>query len=176
MKRRMVETAAASVPDEWMSTGESTSFLLAVARGRHFAIPVVCVEEVVEMVAPLPLNESAPGVVGLIDYHGSLLALFDLGELAGIGRVSISADNIIVVCTVENKRFSLMVDDVTDVVTVDAAHIRVADEVLSGLMREIAVIQTENETATVVDLWSAMLALPLGIDSDTAMLVQHDES
>lgn len=168
LKRHLVESSS-TVMNELMDGGESTSFLIVLALERRFAIPVSGIEEVIEMVSPVLLSDPLPGVVGLINYHGTFLALFDLAAIAGLGSNHISPDNVVVICIAGDKRFAVMITEATDVVTVPKNQIRIADEVLSGLMREIAVIQTGRDTAAVVDLWSAVLALPLRLDGAPAL-------
>jgi chemotaxis signal transduction protein len=161
LKRHLLESSSTMLGD-LMSEGEFTSFLITIALGRRFAIPVAGIEEVIEMVSAIPLADSFNGVVGLINYHGNLIALFDLAEIAGLGKNRVLADKVIVVCIMGDKRFAMMADEATDVITAAKTQIRIADQVLSGLMREIAVIQVGKDTAAVVDLWSAVLALPFG--------------
>jgi chemotaxis signal transduction protein len=160
LKRHLLHTSSATL-SRLMADGEFTSFLITAACNRRFAIPVAGIEEVIEMVSAIPLGDPVRGVIGLINYHGELIALFDLAEIAGLGKNEVSAEKIVVICIMEDKRFAVMADEAADVISVPKTQIHFADQVMSGLMREIAVIQVERDTAAVVDLWSAFLALPL---------------
>ena len=174
LKRQLVETSSSAMND-LPAEDESASFLVVRVLDRRFAVPVGGVEEVVEMVSPIPLTDKTPGVIGLINYHSDLIVLFDLAEIAGIGHNPISEDNVVVVCILGDKRFAVMVTEASDVVTVSKSQIRTADEVLSGFMREIAIIQIGRDTAAVIDLWSAVVSLPLGIDREDVLTAQEME-
>ncbi len=165
LKRHLVESSSVTLR-ELMTEGETTSFLIALVKERRFAIPVGGVEEVIEMVSPIPLADPMPGLVGLINYHGELIALFDLSDIAGLGKCPIIEDNVIVVCIMGERRFAVMIAEASDVITVPKTQIRIADEVLSGVIREIAVVQDGRDAASVIDLWSAVVALPLRFKSE----------
>ena len=172
LKRQLLESSS-SVMNGLPAEGESASFLVVRVLDRRFAVPVGGVEEVIEMVAPIPLTDKTPGVVGLINYHSNLIALFDLAEIAGLGHTPVSEDDVVVVCILGDKRFAVMVAEASDVVTVPKSQVRTAEEVLSGFMREIAVIQIGRDTASVIDLWSAVMSLPLGIDQEDVLTSQE---
>jgi chemotaxis signal transduction protein len=136
-------------------------FLILNNKRKSFAIPVNQVEEVIEMVALVSKCEDRFGVMGLIDYHGDLIAVFDLGELAGMGRTPVDSDNVVIVCVTGSFRFAVMVQEASDVVAVTWDDITVADEVMPGLLTEIGVIQTSQVTASVIDVWTALLSIQL---------------
>jgi chemotaxis signal transduction protein len=119
------------------------------------------VDEVFDMVAVMALSEKKAGVVGLIDYHGELIALCDLNEICGLGPAEISQDNLIVICSAHQYRFGLMVSETFDVVNVKPDGIKTADGVTSGVLREIGLIRVAGETVAVIDLWSAILSVQL---------------
>ena len=54
-----------------------------------------------------------------------------------------------------------MVQETSDVVTVEKNRITTADEVMTGILREIGLVQVEQETAAIIDLWSALLSIQL---------------
>ena len=141
------------------------AFLILKQESRHFAIPVDQVEEVVEMVSVIAPQKQRVGVTGLIDYHGYLIALFDLAELAGMGPTPQDPDNIIVICTMGRSLFAVMVQEATDVIYVDQTRIKASDEVMPGLLKEMGIVQADDYNAAIVDLWSAVLSIQTELDS-----------
>jgi len=133
-------------------------FLVVEVQDRSFALPVEIVEEVFEMVSVSELPEPRPSVVGLLDYHGDLIVLFDLGEMAGMDETPIDPNLIIVLCTTHHVRFALMVSAVSDVLTVQGSDIVTGDEIMSGILKEIGLIRTDQGTAAIVDVWTAVLS------------------
>lgn len=133
-------------------------FLVVEARDRPFALPVELVDEVFEMVAVSELQETRPGVVGLLDYHGDLIVLFDLAEMAGMGKTPIDPNLIVVLCTTHHLRFALMVTTISDVITVRGSDIATGDDIMTGILKEVGLIRTAQGTAAIVDIWSAVLS------------------
>ena len=167
LKRRLLDSGAPAATES-VSEDETASFLIVGALGRRYAVPVGSVEEVVEMAAPIPMDASLPGVIGLLNYHGDYIALFDFAQIARRGVNPATEEHVVVICTIEETRFGIMVDEAMDVVTVDNAEIRITDEVFSGLMRELAILPFGDDTVAVVDLWSAVVSLPLRIFEDAS--------
>ena len=168
LKRRLID-ADISASVDFSADRETASFLIVGAVGRRYAVPVSGVDEVIEMAAPVSLDDPPPGVIGLLNYHGDYLALFDFAQIAGRGINPPTEDHVVVICSMDETRFGVMVDEAMDVITVDKKEIRIADEVFSGLMRELAVLSLGDDTAAVVDLWSAVTSLPLRIFDDAAL-------
>ena len=162
MKRRLLDDSS-HVLEKYTSSAKPVSFLVVKSSARAYAIPVDFVDEVFEMVAVSELAEKKAGVVGLLDYHGELLVLFDLAALAGAGTSEINPNNIVVVCTIEEYRFAVMGAETSDVVTVENHEITTSEEIMSGILKEIGVIRNEETTASIVDLWSAILSVQTGV-------------
>ncbi len=158
LKRQLLE-APSSIINKEVLKGDSLSFLIAFVQGIHFAIPVTLVEEVIEMVGTHTMTDSIPEIIGLIDYHGELIALFDFAQLAGMQEEPITPDNTIIICTANEKKFAIMVNDVVDVVFAAKKHVQISDQIFSGIMREIAVLKIETGSFSIIDLWSSVLAL-----------------
>ena len=102
------------------------------------------------------------------------MVLLDFASIAGLGNNPLNEEHAVVVCILGDKRFAVMVNEAMDVVTVSNTEIRITDEVLSGLLREIAVVQTEAGPAAVVDLWSSVVALPLRTLEDPDQLTDGE--
>lgn len=161
MKRRLVESAAYSSEAAFEEGGDPT-FLLLRCAGRLFSVPISYVEEVVQMVAVSDLPDVPWGVVGLVDYHGELITVIDLGEIVELPKSRVSPDKALVVCSLRPFRFGLMVDEATDVVTVKRQEISVTEEVLPGTLKATGVVKSEGRAAVIVDVWSIILAVQLG--------------
>jgi len=148
--------SAASVDDGEASV--SLSFLLVRVAGDLFAAPISQVDEVVELPALTLLHESVRTIAGLCNYHGQVVAVIDVAELSGGTRTAISADRVLVICTVKPRTFALLVDEALEVVTAEPGAVTLADEVMTGVLRSAGVLKlTGNSTAQIVDLaWLAV--------------------
>lgn len=132
--------------------------LLLVRCGDHLlALPLRYVEEVVQMPALAPVPGGARALAGLVDYHGTLAAVIDLGRLVGGQPTAVTRFQSLVVCEVAGRPLAVQVDEVTDVVTVPGSRIRVAEELLPGALRTAGVVTVGSAAAHLVDLaWIAL--------------------
>ncbi|MCU0661628.1 MAG: chemotaxis protein CheW [Myxococcota bacterium] len=156
LKHALVEEAALPI-DEARDDGNVTFLLLSVV-DRLIAAPISQIEEVVQMVALVEIPEQTRGIRGLLDYHGTMLAVVDMRHSLGLVAAEENVDRAIVVCRVEGHQFALLVDEATDVFTLRKEEVRVSDEVMPGAFRAVGVFRFESRTAIIIDLWSLSMA------------------
>jgi purine-binding chemotaxis protein CheW len=158
LKRRFLESASSSL-EHFIEESETIPFLITIAKERPFAIPVSIVEEVVEMVAVTPIIEQRQGLLGMINYHGKLIALFDLTGMVGMGMNDLTSDNVIIICNLDGKFAGVMVSEATDVYMINKKDIEISEEVLPGSTREIGVVKYPEGTAGIVDIWPILMGV-----------------
>ena len=90
--------------------------LLFTLAGQGFAFDLQEVAEVMEPPASYPIPRAPGHFVGLINFHGSLTALLDLGLYLGYGRRTQSQGKVLVLDT-RLASLALWVDGVTSVVS-----------------------------------------------------------
>ncbi|MCP4680516.1 MAG: hypothetical protein GY854_34540 [Deltaproteobacteria bacterium] len=166
LKRRFVE-ASATANEALDEHGEPTFLLLTIA-DKSLALPISHVEEVAQMAALSELPKKPPGVLGLIDFHGDMLAVIDLSELIGTGRNSVSAQKALVICETELLKFAIMVDEATEVITVAPSSIQMSSEILPGALKVLGVLRYEERAALIIDIVSIMFAVQLDKIGDEA--------
>jgi chemotaxis signal transduction protein len=174
LKRRFLENASAELA-QFIGENDAVPFLIVITKGRGFAIPVAFVEEVVEMVASEASIENRLGLIGVFNYHGKLVPLFDLAEIADLGKNALSPENVIVICNMEKRFFGLMVAEATDVYMVESQDLEIADEVLPGAVREIGVVKFADHTAGILDLWPTVMGIEPN-EMRSAVVVDGDET
>lgn len=156
LKHALVEQAA--LPTDEVESEGIVAFLLLSVADRLLAAPISQIEEVVQMVALVELPEQTRGICGLVDYHGSMLAVLDMRRSLGLSEAEQNVDRALVICRVDGRQFVLLVDEATDVVTLRKEEVRVSDEVMPGSFRAVGVFRFESRTAVIMDLWSISLA------------------
>lgn len=175
LKHQFVEAAA--VANEELAMEDEATFLLITNIEQVIALPIAYVEEVVQMVGLHTLAENVRGVVGLLDFHGEMMAVLDLSELVGTGKTMISAERSMVICRSELLNFALVVDEVTDVVTASRKDVQVATEVLPGALRALGVLRLPGRAAVIVDILSILLEVQLDrLQQDVSSLVARISS
>jgi purine-binding chemotaxis protein CheW len=129
--------------------------------GALFALPITYVEEVVQLTEFQSLPEEIWGVVGIVDYHGIIIAVVDFGQLLSAKRSPLSRDSVFVICSLDSRKLALVVNEASDVVTISNEEIQMADEVLPGVLNATGLIKVEDETVIIVDALSIALSVQL---------------
>lgn len=76
--------------------------------------------EVVRMVEPTPLADASPGILGAIDYRGTIMPLLDLAVRLGRPARAFGLDSKIIVAKTAGRQFGAVVDEVQGLVPVTA--------------------------------------------------------
>lgn len=164
LKRGLVGlTSLSSVHRENKS---SVTFITLKIREKSIALPIFFVVEMVQMVELIPVSRPIMGVAGLINYRGDILAALDIGELLGLPKFLVTEDKAVAICQLKHLRFSLLVDEIEDIVTVSSNDVKVEEEVLPGSLRTIGVLKANEQTSAIIDLWSVVVSIHARILSD----------
>ena len=151
---------------------ENPSFLLVNSGPHTFAAPLAYVDEIVEMPLVSPLPAPVASIAGTVNYHGDLLAVVDVEELTNSVTKPISPTQVLVICTIDQRRIALKVDEALEVVTVDSSAITMSDEVMPGILKSSGLLSISPEkSALILDLmWigiGAQLGRILSMDAAT---------
>lgn len=98
-------------------TGENDRLLLFALRDQKHAIPLQDVAEVLPMPSTFPVPWVPSYFQGVMNFHGSLVAVVDLADLLGLGRVS--DDGNVLVLAREVGNVALCVDRVESIIPAD---------------------------------------------------------
>ncbi|MBN2344091.1 MAG: chemotaxis protein CheW [Deltaproteobacteria bacterium] len=167
LKKQLLMESALGAGEEQF---EHPSFLLVKSKKIVFAAPLQYVDEIVEMPYISPLPRPVASVSGTVDYHGEVLAVIDIEELTTGNNTSISPTQVLVICTIDNRRLALKVDEAIEVITVEMDAITMTDKVLPGIMKSSGLLRlSNNESALILDLMWIGVGAHLGsILSDDA--------
>ena len=156
LKRMLITKGSSSISE---INEEEMTFLLIRIQNKSFALPITFVEEVMQMIAVGQLSEETWGIVGLANYHGKLISVVDLSDIIGLGASSVHPSKTLILCSLQPFSFGLMVDEALDVVSVPQQNIKVAEEILPGLLKDMGVINLDKMNAVIIDLWSLVLSI-----------------
>lgn len=153
--------------DSAQGTGEEQfelpSFLLVKAGTHTFAAPLKYVDEIVEMPQIQPLPTPVSTIAGTVNFHGEILAVIDVEELTTSKKRPLSASQVLVICTIDDRHFSLKVDEALEVVTVETNAITMTDNVLPGIMKSSGLLTLPaNESALILNLMWIGIGAHLG--------------
>ena len=114
-----------------------------------------------------PLPHAPPHVLGMMNLRGAILPVIDLGARLGLGPASPSASSVVVVAQIGEAQMGLVVDAVSDILTVTEGLIQPPPEV--GSQESAAYVAGVMTTDTgIVSLLSLDHILPADIQAAAA--------
>lgn len=106
-----------------MSTQQMTQQLVVFALGREeYALPIQQVQEIIRYSEPRAVSSAEPWIRGVISLRGKIVPVFDLGLRLGL-HAEPAQDQKIVIVETDNGTAGVIVDEVEEVLTVDAGQL-----------------------------------------------------
>lgn len=102
---------------------------------QEFCVDIMLVREIRGWTPATPLPQSPAFVKGVINLRGAVLPIVDLGARLGLGMAEPSARHVIIVVQVERQIVGLLVDAVSDIITVTDDMVQPTPDVASDLAR-----------------------------------------
>lgn len=107
-------------------------------RGQEFCVETTKVREIRGWVACTPVPHAPEDVLGVINLRGEVVPIIDLAGRLGMGMTHGTERSAIVVAEVGNEVFGLLVDSVSDILTVDSASVQPVPEVVATVELQFA--------------------------------------
>jgi purine-binding chemotaxis protein CheW len=85
---------------------------------QEFCVDIMSVREIRGWTPATPLPRTPDFVRGVINLRGAVLPIIDLSARLGLGATEPEARHVIIVCRINNQMVGLLVDAVSDILTV----------------------------------------------------------
>lgn len=116
--------------------------VLVLRLDRHrLALPAEAVVQIIPMVTITPVPQLPTAVAGVINVHGSVVPVVNLGYHLGLASCTCELYTPIILVTLGEHTVGLIVDEVLDVVGLAAGLALPADKMLPEGLREAPVVQ-----------------------------------
>ena len=102
---------------------------------QEFCVDIMEVREIRGWTPATALPQAPPFVRGVINLRGAVLPIVDLGARLGLGAADPTARHVIIVAQVQNQIVGLLVDAVSDILTVTDEDIQPTPDVASEMVR-----------------------------------------
>jgi purine-binding chemotaxis protein CheW len=102
---------------------------------QEFCVDIMEVREIRGWTPATALPQAPPFVRGVINLRGAVLPIVDLGARLGLGAADPTARHVIIVAQVQNQIVGLLVDAVSDILTVTDEEIQPTPDVASEMVR-----------------------------------------
>ena len=103
--------------------------------GQEFCVDIMSVRDIRGWTQTTPLPHSPDYVKGVINLRGSVLPVIDLAARLGFAPTEPTARHVIIVTQVANQSVGLLVEAVSDILTIGADAIQPTPDVASDLAR-----------------------------------------
>ncbi len=105
---------------------QSIEFVSLVAGGQGFCIEITEIREIRRWspVTPLPFSEGS--VLGVMNLRGAVIPILDLAAKLGLGAIDPTSRHVIIVVALQDRTVGLLVDAVSEILTVQGENIRQA--------------------------------------------------
>ena len=144
------------------SADETIEFVTTVIAGQLFGIPVLKVQDVLgpQRITRIPL---APAwIAGALNLRGRIVTAIDVRSRLGLERAQ-AADPVSIVVEHNTELYSLLVDEVGEVVRFPATAIEPNPTTLEATWREISsgIVRLDDRLLVIVDVASMFDSAPL---------------
>ena len=102
---------------------------------QEFCVDIMSVREIRGWTVATPLPRTPDFVRGVINLRGAVLPIIDLSARLGLGFTEPEARHVIIVCRINNQMVGLLVDAVSDILTVTDDMIQPTPDVASEMVR-----------------------------------------
>ncbi|MBO6508961.1 MAG: chemotaxis protein CheW [Roseibium sp.] len=125
-----------------VQNGNFHQFISFKVGNEEFAIDIMAVREIKGWTETAPLPNQPDYNLGVLNLRGTIVPTFDLGCRFGMGSTKTTPYHVVIIATVQERTIGLLVDAVSDILTVSDDQIRpvpdmermTAAEFLSGII------------------------------------------
>ena len=136
------------------SAQSDLQFVTFCTGGQSFSIDITQVREIRRWSAVTPVPHSPAEVLGVMNLRGAVIPIFDLAVRFGLDRTPDNARNVIVIAAHETKTVGLLVESVSEILSVDRDQIQDTPDLRNESAKQAVtgLIPFENGMTRVIDL------------------------
>ena len=150
------------------STNDNVDELVAFRIGdQEYCMDIMLVREIRGWAPATPIPHAPDFVKGIINLRGAVVPIVDLSARLGLGAIEPEARNVIIVADVGQQFVGLLVDAVSDVMTIDKSNIQPTPDVACELAKVFVtgLITFEDRLIRILD---ANQIMPKAIQGEAA--------
>jgi len=137
------------------ASGKSAvEFVTFTAGEQSFSLEITQVREIRRWSPVTALPHAPPEVLGVMNLRGSVIPIYDLSARFGLGQTNENPRNVIVVAMNGNQTVGLLVQAVSEILSVPRDQIQDTPDIRSDMARQsiTGVIPVEDGMTRVIDL------------------------
>src|ERR1044072_3756775 len=137
----------------------NSQFLTFSLGGEEYGVDILKVQEIKGYISTTRVPNSPPEVVGVLNLRGTIVPIIDLRRKFGLEEIQYDAFAAIVVVVVANQIKGMVVDRVSEVVSIPHSNIEDATECGSGIGENLlrGMAQIGDKLVILLDVDSVLL-------------------
>jgi purine-binding chemotaxis protein CheW len=111
---------------------EAKQFISFKTGNEEYAIDIMAVREIRGWSQTTALPHQSPDIFGVMNLRGTIVPVFDMRRCFGMGATDVSISHVVIVVAVADRLAGLLVDAVSDILTIDTGEVRPVPETNAG--------------------------------------------
>jgi purine-binding chemotaxis protein CheW len=124
--------------------------------GKEYGVNITQIKQVIRMRKVTPVPEAAGFVEGVFALRGKVIPLINLRKKLGISSETLNKRNRIIVTEINNHIAGMVVDSVSDIISLQDESISTPDSVLKEARYLVGVTQIGKRIVLIVDMEKLM--------------------
>ena len=138
-------------------------FITFSTGGQSFCLEITQIREIRRWTAVTALPHTPDDVLGVMNLRGAVIPIFDLASRFGLGATPGNERNVVIVAAVDDTTIGLLVESVSEILSVDKASIQETPDIKSEATKNsiLGMISVGDNMVRVVNL-DAVLDAEMG--------------
>jgi purine-binding chemotaxis protein CheW len=148
----MPRSALAEAPPPADHGAEARQFVTFVVEGRGYGIPIASVREIIRWTRVTPLPNQPDHARGVLNLRGTIVPVHDLRARLSGSLTEASDTHVIVIATVGVQTLGILVDAVSDILTVAADAPKAPPQAVDSPAAQALVSTEDDRLVTILNL------------------------
>lgn len=145
---------ASEVDNSTQSSNQIQQFLTFSVGEEEYGVELMTIREIKGWVATTPLPNSPACMKGVINLRGVVIPIFDLRSRFGLGETTPTEKNVVIIIAVGERLIGVLVDAVSDILSVTKDQIRAAPQVETKISQDFVsgLISVEEKMVVLLNI------------------------
>ncbi len=133
-------------------------FITFSAGGQNYCLEITQIREIRRWTPVTALPHTPADVLGVMNLRGAVIPIFDLSARFGLGATPANERNVVIVAAVEGATMGLLVESVSEILSVDKSAIQETPDIKSEATRNsiLGMISVDETMVRVVNLGAVL--------------------
>jgi purine-binding chemotaxis protein CheW len=129
-------------------------FITFSAGGQSYCLEITQIREIRRWTPVTALPHTPADVLGVMNLRGAVIPIFDLAARFGLGATPANERNVVIVAAVDGTTIGLLVESVSEILSVDKSEIQETPDIKSEATRQsiLGMISVDDTMVRVVNL------------------------